>query len=287
MAGQKNQAGIMNRLKIILVCVCIAGAVAPAFADSQSNLAGASASSIGAEADQLTLFTEANKRYKDEDYRAAADGYARLILSGLRNGEMYYNLGNCYFKLGMLGKAILSYRLAERYLPRDQDLKTNLAYAREMTKDQIESRQFISFLNEFCFWYSKLNLKELLMVFLAANALCWGLALARMWLQKDYLRYLFLAALLLTAVLALSLGIKVYQSSFSAEAVVITREVSVRAGIGAGSTALFQLHDGVECRIIQQEQDWVKLQLADGKRGWVESRWVGRCRLQSWPLPPG
>lgn len=277
----------MNRLKIILACVCIAGAVLPAFADAQSNRTGASASSIVAEADQLFLFTEANKQYKDEAYRAAAEGYSRLILAGLRNGAMYYNLGNCYFKLGMLGKAILSYRLAERYLPRDQDLQTNLAYAREMTRDKIESRQLTSFLDEFCFWYSKLNMKELLLVFLAANAICWGLALARLWLQRDYLRYLFLAALSLTAVLGVSLGIKAYQSNFSADAVVITQEVAVRAGIGAGSTALFQLHDGVECRIIQEEHDWVKLQLADGKRGWAESRWLGRCRLQSWPLPPG
>jgi tetratricopeptide (TPR) repeat protein len=276
----------MNRAGLILACICIVGAVSPAFADSRSSRPGASGSSIAAEADQLTLFTEANKRYNDEDYRAAAEGYARIILSGLRNGEMYYNLGNSYFKLGMLGKAILSYRLAERYLPRDQDLTTNLAYAREMTRDKIESRQLTSFFNEFCFWYSKLNLKELLLVFLMANALCWALALARLWLNKDYWRYLFLAVLLLTVVLALSLGIKVYHSSFSADAVVITRDVAVRAGIGSSNTALFQLHDGVECRIIQQEQDWVKLELADGKRGWVESRWLGRCRPQSWPVPP-
>lgn len=275
----------MNSVRIMLVCIGIVGAVFPAFADSQINLTGTAGSAIAPEADQLTLFTEANKQYKDEDYRAAAEGYARLILSGLRNGEMYYNLGNCYFKLGMLGKAILSYRLAERYLPRDQDLKTNLDYAREMTRDKIESRQITSFFNQFCFWYSKLNLKELLLVFLAANALCWGLALARLWLNNDGWRYLFLAALSLTTVLALSLGIKVYQSSFSADAVVITQEVSVRAGIGTSNTALFQLHDGVECRIIQEEQDWAKLELADGKRGWVESRWLGMCRLQSWPVP--
>ncbi len=277
----------MSRIITTLMCVCILGIVSPVFTDAQKSVPSASASRTVGEADQLALFSEANKQYRNENYSAAAEGYARLILAGLRNGAMYYNLGNCYFKLGMLGKAILSYRLAERYLPRDQDLQTNLAYAREMTRDKIESRQLTSFLDEFCFWYAKLNLRELLLVFLAANAICWGLALARLWLQRDYLRYCFLAAISLAAVLGLSLGVKVYQSSFSADAVVITREVSVRAGIGAGSTALFQLHDGVECRIIQEEQDWVKLQLADGKRGWLESRWLGRCRLRSWPLPPG
>lgn len=277
----------MNRAWTILVYICILGIFVPACAAAQTELPAAAGSRIDAEADQLTLFTEANKQYQNENYSGAAEGYATLILSGLRNGEMYYNLGNCYFKLGMLGKAILSYRLAELYLPRDQDLKTNLAYAREMTRDTIESRQIISFLNEFCFWYSKLNLKELLLVFLTVNALCWTLALARLWLRNAYWRYLFLAALALAAVLALSLGFKVYHANYAADAVVITREVSVRAGNGISNTVLFQLHDGVECRIIRQEKDWVKLELADGKRGWVESRWLGRCRLQSWPVPPG
>ena len=277
----------MNRLLTILSCLCILGICSPARPEAQINPPGTSAPRIDAESDQLTLVTEANKRYRDEDYRGAAEEYGKLILSGLRNGAMYYNLGNCYFKLGMLGKAILSYRLAEIYLPRDQDLKTNLAYAREMTRDKIESRQLASFFNEFCFWYSRLNLQELLLVFLAVNALCWMLALARLWLRNDYWRYLFLGTLALAAVLVISLGLKFYSTNYSADAVIITQEVSVRAGNGINNTALFQLHDGVECRIVQQELDWVKIEIADGKRGWVEARWLGRCRVQSWPAPAG
>jgi len=277
----------MNSVRIILVCISIVGAVFPAFADSQSNLTGTAGSAIAPEGDQLTLFTEANKQYKDEDYRAAAEGYARLILSGLRNGEMYYNLGNCYFKLGMLGKAILSYRLAERYLPRDQDLKTNLDYAREMTRDKIESRQLTSFISEFCFWYAKFNLKELLTLFLIGNFLCWTIALMRLWWRNEFWHYLFLITLSLGAVLGVSFGFKLYHTYYSAEAVVITQEVSVRAGNGISATALFQLHDGAECTIIGHDKDWVKIELADGKRGWVESRWLGKCLIQSWPVPSG
>lgn len=278
----------MNRSWTILVySICILGILVPVCAQARTGLSDAPASGIAAETDQLTLFTEANKQYQNENYSGAAEGYVALILSGLQNGEMYYNLGNCYFKLGMLGKSILSYRLAKLYLPRDQDLSTNLDYAREMTRDTIESRQLTSFLNEFCFWYSKLNLKELLLLFLTANALCWTLALARLWLSNEYWRYLFLAALALTVVFGLSLGLKFHRCYYSADAVVITREVSVRAGNGINNTALFQLHDGAECRIVRQEQDWAQLKLADGKRGWVESRWLGRCRLGSWPVPPG
>ena len=103
----------MHRIGTILTCICMLGAASPVFAGVQQNFSGASGSPTVAEADQLALFSEANKQYQNENYSGAAEGYVRLILSGLRNGSMYYNLGNCYFKLGMLGKAILSYRLAE------------------------------------------------------------------------------------------------------------------------------------------------------------------------------
>lgn len=94
----------MNRLLTILAWLCILVIFPSARTAAQNNLPGTSGPRIDAESDQLTLFTEANKRYRDEDYRGAAEEYGRLILSGLRNGAMYYNLGNCYFKLGMLGK---------------------------------------------------------------------------------------------------------------------------------------------------------------------------------------
>lgn len=275
----------MNRLVTIRACLCLLGIFLLAPAQAQNNLPVVTASRRAADADLLTLFTDAAARYKNEDYSGALEQYRTLILAGLKNGELYYNLGNCYFKLGMLGKAILSYRLAELYRPRDQDLKTNLAYAREMTRDKIESRQLSSFVGEFCFWYSKLNVRELLLLFLIINALCWICALIRLWSRNEYWRYLFLGTLAAAAVLAVSLGFKLYQWHYSADAVVITREVSVRAGNGIHNTVLFQLHDGVECRIVEQEQDWVKIELADGKRGWIEARWLGRCRLQSWPAP--
>jgi len=233
--------------------------------------------------DTTTLFTEANKRYKEDNYSDAAQLYEKLILSGVQNGELYYNLGNSYFKMGMLGKAILSYRLAELYLPRDQDLKTNLVYAREMTKDKLESRPLFSFLNEFCFWYSKLNLTELLIVFLILNGLCWALALIKIFLRNEYYNYLFLIILSITVIVSISLGLKLYHHYYSIEGVVVAKEISVRAGNGINNTPLFQLHDGAEFKIIEHQGAWSKIELGDGKRGWIENRWIGKCQLESWP----
>jgi len=240
---------------------------------------------IKEEINAATLFMEANKYYKEEKYREAALRYERLIQSGVSNGETYYNLGNSCFKMGMLGKAILSYRLSELYLPRDEDLKANLRYARQLTKDKIESKQFIPFLKGFFFWYAKLNLKELLIAFLIFHGLFWMLAIIRIFWRKEYQNLMLLINLVLVAMLGCSLALKLYNNTYNIDGVVLAKEITVRSGNGFNNTALFQLHDGAEFNIIEQSKDWIKIELADGKRGWVESRWVGKCQFHNWTSP--
>lgn len=252
----------------------------PAQGQNQSNdTLFSQAQKIKEEVDVTTLFMEAHKHYREEKYSEAAHDYERLIQSGIANGETYYNLGNCYFKMGMLGKAILSYRLAGLYLPRNEDLKSNLRYARQLTKDKIESKQFLPFIKEFCFWYSKLNIKELLIVFLIVHSIFWTLAIMRIFWKKEYQNLMILTNLALVVVLGCSLALKLYNQNYNIDGVVLAKEITVRSGNGINNTALFQLHDGAEFNIIGQEKDWIKIELGDGKRGWVESRWVGKCQL--------
>lgn len=216
-------------------------------------------------------------------YNKAAQLYEKLIHSGIRNGEVYYNLGNSYFKMGQLGRAIVSYRLAEMYLPRDEDLRANLNYARQLTKDRIEPRQFWPFIKQFCFWYSKLTTKELLFVFFIAHLLFWSLALIKFFWKNEYTNLILFINLAVLLVLFVSLAVKLYTYYYVHEGVVLAKEITVRSGNGINNTALFQLHDGAEFKISKGEKEWLQIELTDGKRGWVESRWVGRCHPESWP----
>lgn len=237
----------------------------------------------GESLDEAALFMEAQKNYKEGKYSQAARSFEKLLQDGPRNGTLYYNLGNSYFKIGMLGKAILSYRLAELYMPRDEDLNANLRYARQLTKDKIETKQLVPFLKRFCFWYSKLNIRELFLVLLIVHALFWILALLKIVLRNEYLNFIFFITLALTVVLGSSFAIKLYHYSYGTAGVVLAKEVTVRSGNGINNTALFQLHDGAEFKITQQEGDWLKIELPDGKKGWIDSRWAGTCEVDSWP----
>ena len=73
-----------------------------------------------------TTFFHANALYKDGQYTAAASDYEQLRNAGLESGNLYFNLGNAYFKAGQRGKAILNYERAHRLLPSDPDVEANL-----------------------------------------------------------------------------------------------------------------------------------------------------------------
>jgi len=82
-------------------------------------------------------FFEANRAYKNDQFQEAIDGYLKLIENGFKNGHIYYNLGNAYFRIGDLGRAILFLERAHLLIPRDDDLLFNLAHARNQAVDDI------------------------------------------------------------------------------------------------------------------------------------------------------
>ena len=90
-------------------------------------------------------FFEANQAYKNHQFQQAIDGYIHLIENGHENGQVYYNLGNAYFRIGDLGRAILSYERARLLIPRDGDLSFNLSHARNQTQDASIDLQMSSF----------------------------------------------------------------------------------------------------------------------------------------------
>jgi len=80
------------------------------------------------EADPSHLFLQAGQAYKDGAFERAAAVYEKLLAQGIVNGSMFYNLGNAYLKAGKIGKALVNYRRAEMFMPRNEDLQVNIQY---------------------------------------------------------------------------------------------------------------------------------------------------------------
>src|SRR3989338_3007101 len=85
-------------------------------------------------------FAKANQLYRDEKHDKAARLYEEIVVA-TPSFEVYYNLGNAYFKSKQLGKAILNYERARRLSPRDRDVLANLSYVNQLIEYKIEDKR--------------------------------------------------------------------------------------------------------------------------------------------------
>ena len=85
-----------------------------------------------------TAFETGNQLYQKEKYQAAINSYESILNSGKHSAEVYFNLGNCYFKLNKVAPAIYNFEKALLLNPNDKDIQTNLDFARKMTIDDIK-----------------------------------------------------------------------------------------------------------------------------------------------------
>lgn len=224
-----------------------------------------------------TLFL-ANQAYLDGRYPEAAERYAALIDRGVLNGHVFYNLGNCYVRMGKVGEAILNYRKATLLLPRDGDLKANLRYARSLTEDRIEPAP-ASIWKTLAFWYDGLNVRELLLVFILLNGLLWASALWMLFRESEWAKWCLALSLVAGVAAGISAGLKHHGTYANRDGVLLAEEVPVRAGFTRKDTTLFVLHQGAEFRILDQENGWWKISLPDGKKGWLPAETGGRVAL--------
>ena len=219
------------------------------------------------------VFFKANQAYREGRFQEAVQGYERLILSGHRNGHLFYNLGNAYFKTEKLGPAILNYERARLVIPRDADLNFNLSYARDQMRDAIPQSE--GFFQMAFFWLDSLSMEEMFWGFAVLNILFWGVLFIRLFVRMEWTYYLFFILLIFWFICGTSFGVKWYQENTDDRAVVLKKEVSILAGPDVGDTVLFKLHEGTIVHHERSEDGWSLIHLPDKKRGWVKSEAVG------------
>jgi len=236
-------------------------------------------SAFAAEKSAEDLFFQANQAYKGGSYTEAVELYNKLISSGHYSGHFFYNLGNAYFRAGDLGRAILNYKRANLFIPRDADLQFNLSYAGDRTRDAAEELEPpLSFV---FFWVDSFNLDELFYAFALANLLFFSILLVRLFIKSEWTYYFIVSFVTLWLITGLSFGAKYYQLETDQRVVVFAEELNVLAGPDQDDTVLFKLHAGTIAERERSEDNWSLIRLADEKRGWVESESIGSVKVQS------
>ena len=219
---------------------------------------------------------EADSAYVRGEYQQAIIDYEALLKQG-GSAELYYNLGNAYFRTENITKAVLNYERALLLSPGDRDIRFNLQIARSKTIDKIvpESEMF------FITWYRALvNLMSvdawarvaLISLTLVIVLLLVYLFASRVWLRKVG----FFGGFLLLAVFVLS-NLFAWQQKqnllFRKGAIIVASSVSVKSTPAKNGTDLFVLHEGTKVDITDASmRGWLEIRVADGKEGWVERK---------------
>ena len=220
-----------------------------------------------------TLFFQGNSHYKGERYAEAIKAYEQLVSMKIKDGYLFYNLANAYFKTGNRGKAILNYERASQLLPRDADIKSNLDYARSLVESNPTPRLNNGLLARVFVLERRLNTDELtITVFLLYVSLMMVLTLSiplRRLRRTFYYTAAVLGCLLFFSLISLSL--ELYKTQWQRKAVILSEAAPVRFEPSGDATSHFTLHEGAVIRVQELKQEWSKIERWDGKSGWLKN----------------
>jgi len=267
----------MRRSIVILLAVLLAIAV-PAVA----QLSDTEFESLLEEAN--TLFHQANEEYARnpasavEIYRRAALRYERIVRDGgVRNGRLFYNIGNAYFRAEDIGRAILNYRRAQAYLPGDANLAQNLAYARSRRRDSFEEQQQTRVLRTLLFFHYDLSPNVRTLLLTVFSGLFWMFAVVRLLRSQWIPLWPLVVTGLVAAVFAGSLAAESVLGTSQKAGVILAQEVVARKGDGTSYEPSFTdpLHAGTEFVLVESRSGWRYVELPDGRQCWLPASSVG------------
>lgn len=222
---------------------------------------------------------EANQAYQNGDYAQSVTSYELLLQEGVAP-ELYYNLGNAYYKQNEIGKSILAYERALRLRPFYKDATYNLDLARERIIDNVEDNQRSFLIVWFDALIHLLNSNTwvyLSIITLIVASICFlSFAFARRLLWRKISFHFAWVALLLCASFGIFAGIAYHRFTARSEAIVMQGVASVKSSPDAGGTDLFILHEGTKVTIKDQLGEWDEIVLPNGHRGWIERKMIER-----------
>ncbi len=221
----------------------------------------------------VQTFEQANQLYLQAKYPEAIAEYEKIVESGWESGELYFNLGNAYYKSGIIQKAILNYERAAQLLPRDEDVQFNLQLANLQVVDKIEAvpRLFIyRWIDSMLGLFSLSTMGWIAYSFFVLTLAAFAVFLfARTYTQKRISMFaglLFSAALILTMI---GFGVQSYTEANTEFAIVMSDVANIKAAPDSKGNDLFVLHKGLRVQVLDSVNRWRKIRLADGKIGWI------------------
>ncbi|PKP45293.1 MAG: hypothetical protein CVT94_18455, partial [Bacteroidetes bacterium HGW-Bacteroidetes-11] len=213
-------------------------------------------------------------------YGNAITIYEEILSSGFESPDLYYNLGNAYFKNEELPKAILNYERALKLNPGNEDYRFNLRFANDKLIDKIDALPELFYIIWWNSLKNKLSANNWAMLALVSFTLVFILLVAFL-LSRTLLmkRTLFYTGVLLILLHILS-GVLAWQTKTEAKqkqtAIVFAPNLPVKSSPDESSIDLFVIHEGLKVQIIDKIGEWNEIKIGNGSKGWVKSETLER-----------
>ena len=220
-----------------------------------------------------SIFNHSNKLFTEGMYIEAIAGYNSIVGKDSNNGTLYYNIGNCYYRLDSLAKSILYFEKARLYNPNDDDIIFNIEVANKRLIDEIK------FVPDFIFvtWFKQCNnlltSSQWACLLICLLYLTFSLFVCFLLSSDNKFKFkIFRVCLLLIPVIFFCLIFLLYSTSSNRfnYGILMDSIAYVKTSPSESSSDYFIIHEGVKFEIIDQLNDWCRIKLIDGKDGWIQ-----------------
>jgi tetratricopeptide (TPR) repeat protein len=220
-------------------------------------------------------FDAGNVLYKKAQYQQAIDAYSSVLSAKRQSAELYYNIGNCYYKLNKVAPAIYNYEKALVLSPNNQEVLNNLKFAQKRTVDEIKVIPKVGFeklLRDFTAIYDYNRWAWFAIGFSALFLLGFvGYYFSAASILK---RVFFVSMFLMLIFVVISVSAALFEKNYAVNerpAVVFADRTEVKSEAQNKGSKVIDLHEGTKVFVKKVEGRWKKIQLTDGTIGWIDS----------------
>lgn len=220
-------------------------------------------------------FEKGNVLYQKGQYEQAVQAYESVLDSRQQSADLYFNLGNCYYKLNKVAPSIYNYEKALVLAPEDVDITNNLKFAQKLTIDEVKEVPKVGFaklLHDFTGMYHYNTWAWISIVF---GLMFLGFFIGYYFSLAVVLKRIFFFGMFVWVLfLLVSVGAAIFEKNHfvtDRPAIVFAEVIDVKSEPQKASPATFVLHEGTKVFVKEILGKWKKIELTDGTEGWIES----------------
>ena len=211
-------------------------------------------------------YSDGKQAYENGQFELAIQNYELILKSKIESPELYYNLGNAYYRNGSISGAVWAFEKCIKLSPGDGNAEYNLKLVNVKVKDRMEIPSPPFYLKTYKVLKQSLTSNGWILLFsflfLAFSSF---IALTKIFQLKFLEKIVSLSGVVLIFVILIGAN-AVWDNYSVREGIIMTKTVDAYSAPKLHSTHLFMVHEGLKVSLKNSTEDWIEIELIDGKK---------------------